>query len=104
MQLDQALGDRQAKAGPPFRRLMRERALAEAPQDARDLLVRNAGPRVTDAEELAAFLRPPDDEGDRSAGRRELDGIRQKVQADLAKRLLVGPKLRQVRLELLDDA
>src|SRR3990170_3429741 len=82
---------------------MGERALAEALQHTGDLVLGDAWPRVLHAQELAASPGASDLQRDGPSGRRELDGVGQEVEADLADGALVGPKLRQVRLEGLDD-
>src|SRR4029079_9682735 len=103
MQLGQTLGDGQAESGAAFGGLMRERALAEALQYARDLVFGNARAGVLHAQELTAGAGAPDLQRDGAARGGELDGVGEQVEADLADGALVGPKLRQVFLERLDD-
>ncbi len=46
VQVNEVLHDRQPEAGAAFRRLVRERALSEGLQDARNFVLRNTGARV----------------------------------------------------------
>jgi hypothetical protein len=71
---------------------LRERALAEALQHARDLVLRDAGARVLGAEELTSGRGASDLQRDGAAGRGELNGVRQEVETDLPQRTLVCPK------------
>ena len=103
MQVDQVLGDRQAEAGALFGGFDRVRALAERGQHDRDFLLGDAGAGVLDAHVLAARGGPADFEPDLAALRRELDGVGQKVEADLPHRALVAPQPRQVGLEHFVD-
>ena len=79
------------EAGALFGRFDRVRALAERGQHDRDFLFGNAGAGVFHAHILAAGRGPTDLEPDLAALRRELDGVGQKVEANLAHRALVGP-------------
>src|SRR5262245_28691602 len=83
--------DGQSKSGSALRRLVRQRALPERLHDARDLLLGDARPRVLNAEHLPTVWRAGDGERDAAAARRELQGVGQEVEADLADGALVGP-------------
>ena len=103
MQIDQVLGDRQSQPGALFGRFDRVRALAERCQHHRDFLFRYARPGVLDAHVLAAGRGPADLHPNLAALWRELDGVGQKVEADLAHRALVAPQLWQIGLEHFVD-
>src|SRR5207248_9543014 len=91
VQLDQVLGDWQAEACALLGRLDRVRSLSKGCEHDRDLLVRNPGPGVLDTQILATRCGPADLEPDLAALRRELDGIAEKVEADLANGALIRP-------------
>src|SRR6476660_10524936 len=103
MQLGQALGDGEAEARAAFGRLVGERALTEVPEHARNLVLGDAWARILHAQRLAAGAGARDFERDGAAGRRELDGVRQEVEANLPYGALIGPELRHARLEVPDD-
>src|SRR5581483_9399467 len=69
----------------------------------RDLVLRNAGAVVLHAHVLAAGRGPADLEPDLAALRRELDRVRQQVEADLPAGAFVRPQPRQLRLERFLD-
>ncbi len=99
VQVDQTLDDRQAEAGALFGRLDRVGALPEGGEHDRDFVLGNAGPGVLDDHVLTAGGGPAHLQPDLAALRRELDGVGQEVEADLADGALVRPQARQVRLE-----
>src|SRR5512144_1644307 len=81
MQLGQSLGDGKPEPGAAFRRLMGERALAEAFQHAGNLVLGNAWSGILDAQELTPRLGLANSERDRTPRRGELDRIGQEVEA-----------------------
>src|SRR5262249_3306567 len=99
VQIDEILRDRQAEPRTLFRRLDRIGALAEGGEHNRNLVLGNTGPGILDAEILPARSGPADLEPDFTALWRELDGVAQEVEADLANGALVRPQARQFRLE-----
>src|SRR5688572_12093304 len=100
VQLDEALHDRQTEAGAAFGILVCEGALTEGLHDARDFLAWDAGTCIADAERLSACIVAVDAERDPSALGRELEGIRQQIEADLAHGSLVRPDHRQRLVEI----
>src|SRR5262249_37557527 len=103
VQLDQAFHDGQSEPGTLLRRFDRVRALSEGVYDDRYLAFGNPGAVVADAEILTAGRGPAHLQPDLPGLRRELDGIGQEIEADLAHRPLVGPQSRHVRLEQVVD-
>src|SRR5262249_52024217 len=91
MELDEALHDRQTEAGAFLGVFLGERATAERGHDNRDLLFRNSGSAVAHSHILTTARGPADPDLDRSASRRELDRVRQKVQNYLSNSAFVGP-------------
>ena len=88
---------------PSSRRLLRQAAATEGGHHYRDLVLRNALSGILDGEELPPFRRPPRRDRDRSALRREFDGVGEQVERNLAHGSLVGPKARQFGAFALSD-
>ena len=81
-----------------------DRALAEGRQHDFQLVLGDARPIVLDRDVLAAAGRPADADAHFAAARRELDGVGQEVERDLAQRPFVGQHARQGGLELGNEA
>src|SRR4029453_4759294 len=103
MHVDQALGDRKAKAGALFSRFDRVGALAERSQHDWNFLFGDAGTIVLDAQILPAGSGPAHLEPDIAALRGELDRVGQQIEHDLAGRAFVAPDPRHAVLEHLMD-
>ena len=103
MKVDQALRYWQTEAGTLLSRPDRIRALAEGCEHDGDFFFWNTGSSVFHADVLAARGRPAGLEPYLTALRRELDRVRQQIEADLADRAFVSPQSRQFRLKYFVD-
>ena len=101
MHVDQAFRDRQAEACALLGGFDRIGALAERGQHDRDFVFRDPRAGVLDAEILSAGCGPARLEPNLAALRGELDGVRQQVKHDLARRALIAPDPRHALLEHL---
>src|ERR1700737_5415301 len=98
MQIDEVLCNRQPEAGALLGRFDGVRSLAERGEHDRYLLLGDAVAGVLDADILAPRRGPTGFEPNLATAGRELDGIAQEIEADLAHCPHVCPQPRHVTL------